>query len=146
MYTYVKDTTDHTLTFTGGTTQRLAFLDEKATKSGTVRRFIDKTANDALGFKKASQVIVSATLPKPASGTPGGFTQGRTKLILSVPMTLSNGKETSATVRIETAFDVEMTPSERLALIRSAMSLTDAWHSMTDSGGFRDVLVNNIMG
>lgn len=54
--------------------------------------------------------------PKPNSGAPNGYTQGRAKVVFKSPLLLDNGAITVNTVKVEVAFDVETTDAERTEL------------------------------
>lgn len=58
--------------------------------------------------------MATVKLPKPASGSPGGYTQARVELLLKRPLLLANGETTFNTVRMAIGFDRETDPSTKL--------------------------------
>jgi hypothetical protein len=95
---------------TGGTATSLVVIEQKA---GEVRSFIGTAGVTA---KDRTELKFTSLTPKPSVSTPGGFTQGRASVTVSVPKILANTNRTINTGSISLAFDPETTVAEVAAL------------------------------
>lgn len=99
-----------TITPSGGTATSLALLGSDATSA---RAFLASSGVTPLTRTELNFVCKQ---PKPSSGAPGGFTQGRASVKLTVPKTLSNTARTLNSGSVEIAIDPETTAAELLAI------------------------------
>lgn len=72
--------------------------------------------NLAQAYGSRQMLKAKVSRPKADASTPGGYTQARTDLVLSVPKVLANGKTTFNSVKIQIAYDVETTDAEKAEL------------------------------
>lgn len=94
----------------GGTATGLIALGGDASSTKT---FVATTGVTALN---RTEILFSAKQPKVSPSAPGGFTQGRSSLKVTVPKVLANGNRTLNSATIEMALDPETTAAELNAL------------------------------
>lgn len=107
-----------------------------ATTGGTATGFIHKGGNLGLWegiFDDSSEFINQSTVtfqvkdPKSNTGSPNGYTQGRSTVVMKVPLALDNGERTVNTLKIELACDHETTDAEiQTMLVYAAQLLADS--------------------
>lgn len=68
-------------------------------------------------------IKLSASLPKPSTGAPNGYTQARGKAVIRHPILLANGKYTTCSVNIDIAFDAEMSATEKRKMLDTAAQI-----------------------
>jgi hypothetical protein len=74
-------------------------------------------------FADRLSATFSTKQPKLSSTSPGGYTQGRAKVIFRTPKTLANGAVTVNTMTIEFAFDPQTTDAEKARILSYASQL-----------------------
>lgn len=106
---------------TGGTATSLVLL---SSDSSSAKAFIGSSGVTPL---TRTEIQFSGKPARTASGTPGGFTQGRASAKVVVPKTLANLARTLNTGTIEISIDPETTAAELVALKSALVNLlTDA--------------------
>lgn len=106
---------------TGGSNEVFSLLSTQ----GSVAKFV--SAAPSGDYRLVKTLTVKSDAPTPNSGAPNGMSQARTKASLVIPKILANGKITTATVRMEVGFDVEVPEADRTShIFELASSMTDA--------------------
>lgn len=107
-----------------------------ATTGGTATSFKDKGGDlvswrsildDGSEFLSQTQVEFSIRDPKPNSGSPNGYSQARSSVVIQKPLLLDNGEYTVNTVRLTLSVDHETTDAEiQNLLVTTAQLLVDS--------------------
>lgn len=95
---------------TGGTATGLVVLSANA---GVVNTFIGTSGVTPL---TRTEIEFRTKNSKPLSGAPGGYSQGRSSALITVPKTLANLNVTHNTAKFEMSIDPETTQAEVNAL------------------------------
>ncbi len=95
---------------TGGTATSLVALGGDTT---TTKTFVGTTGVTPL---TRTEISFTGKLAKPSETAPGGFTQGRASLKLTVPKVLANTNRTLNSASVEIALDPETTSVELTAI------------------------------
>lgn len=99
---------------TGGTATSLVLL---SGDSATSRAFVGTSGVTPL---TRTELTFSSKLPKVSPSAPGGFTQGRASVKITVPKVLANLNRTLNSATLEIALDPETTSTD-LAAIKSLL-------------------------
>jgi hypothetical protein len=98
---------DGTPAFTGGTATSVL---EMSNSNLSKRIALD----DSTEFLAQTNLTFSKQDPKVVASAPNGYSQGRSKVTMIVPLLLDNGKLTESGWVLEHRSDVELTDAERL--------------------------------
>lgn len=91
--------------------------------------------DDNAEFINSTRITFSANDPKVKTGTPNGYTQARSRVVISSPVVLANGNSTVNTLRIELSVDHEVTDADiaemlsRGAQLMTGSDFTGFWDS-----------------
>jgi len=93
---------------TGGTSTALASIGDSLNKHALF------LATSGVEFKDRVTFDFTTKAPSITSGSPSGFTQARSGIVLKFPITLATGERIVNTARVEIATDVETTTAEKV--------------------------------
>ncbi len=120
------------ISVTGGTATSMISKGDSLEKHNLV-------LDDGSAFSDQKALSFSVKEPKVSANAPGGYTQARNFVLITIPMTLANGNVTKNTVRLEMSVDSETTTAQKDALREIAAQVmfdTDFdqfWHSQAVS-------------
>jgi len=117
-----------TYTPSGGTATTM--IDKGNAQAGQTSVILDNSAT----FQLQTGLNFTVKEPKASLNAPGGYTQARASVYITVPFILDNGSRTVNTVKVEIAHDPELVDSEVDDLLELAAHLVldadyaDFWH------------------
>lgn len=92
--------------------------------------------NDDTDLRTRRQIVASTKSPSVLASAPNGYTQARNSVTIKWPQTLTNGKVSVDTMRIELSRDVETTQAEVLEYLKQGAQVLidsdflDYWYDL----------------